>query len=494
MGQMRFVVSPPDRMTEEVLHHAYMSGMDRTPWVVEIENIDAELVLEREVGDSASATIPWHVPGHGLLALSTGTLVERWDPYKLPLELARGVLNQFRQHFSEWYAIGLTVPEDVYALLRQATDKLSWAVVRDDEEGTHFAEEALRLALDGSRRLAAVYAEQAIAVRRRATGRLPSLLAAELLGPRLQGKAAEGFLASFNAAVLSVHWRDVEIAEGEYAWAAIDRQIEWCRSHGLRICMGPLITLDARALPDWFYLYEDDYDSMLSAAGQYVEAIVNRYRGKVDLWVASARLNTSQVISLGDEERLRFAAAMTFQIHKLDPNRPLTISIDQPWGEYLARRGSDYSPLQFADALVRARLDLKAIVLEMNLGFSAGSTLPRNEIDISRMLDHWSLLGLPLIIALTVPSDHLPDPHAVRKLKYRPGDWTADMQRDWVARYMPLILAKPAVQGVFWNQLSDALPHEFPHAGLLDEHGQPKAAMEALAAIRSQYLVPKAEA
>ena len=29
-------------------------------------------------------------------------------------------------------------------------------------------------------------------------------------------------------------------------------------------------------------------------------------------------------------------------------------------------------------------------------------------------------------------------------------------------------MAKPAVQGVIWNQLRDNQPHDFPHGGLFD--------------------------
>ena len=70
MGQMRFIVSPPQRITEEVLRFAYISGIDRTPWVVHAEADEGELVLQRDVSDSGSVTVPWHVEGHGLLALS----------------------------------------------------------------------------------------------------------------------------------------------------------------------------------------------------------------------------------------------------------------------------------------------------------------------------------------------------------------------------------------------------------------------------------------
>ena len=52
MGRMRFIVSPPQRITEDVLQFTYMSGMDRTPWVVQAEAEEGE-TLERDVSDSA---------------------------------------------------------------------------------------------------------------------------------------------------------------------------------------------------------------------------------------------------------------------------------------------------------------------------------------------------------------------------------------------------------------------------------------------------------
>ena len=91
---------------------------------------DGELSLERDVSESGSVTVPWYVEGHGLLALSTSTLVERWDPYHLPLELARGTLNAFRTQLYEWQSIGLAVPDEAYARLKEAMSKFSGAVVQ----------------------------------------------------------------------------------------------------------------------------------------------------------------------------------------------------------------------------------------------------------------------------------------------------------------------------------------------------------------------------
>ena len=113
MGQMRFIVSPPERITEEALQTAYLSGMDRAPWLARTRREGDELVLDRDVDDSGSLTIPWQVDGHGLLGLSTATLMEREAPYRLPLELARGAIHQLRNQMFEWQMLGVVVPEDV---------------------------------------------------------------------------------------------------------------------------------------------------------------------------------------------------------------------------------------------------------------------------------------------------------------------------------------------------------------------------------------------
>ena len=81
-------------------------------------------------------------------------------------------------------------------------------------------------------------------------------------------------------AVVPICWRDVEASEGEFSWGVCDTQIEWCRSHGLRVCAGPLLQLDVRSLPDWIYLFEDDFDNLQASATEFVRAAVARYPGK----------------------------------------------------------------------------------------------------------------------------------------------------------------------------------------------------------------------
>ena len=46
MGLMRFVVSPPDRISEEAVEQAYLSGLERIPWLVRPRRDGDQLILE----------------------------------------------------------------------------------------------------------------------------------------------------------------------------------------------------------------------------------------------------------------------------------------------------------------------------------------------------------------------------------------------------------------------------------------------------------------
>ena len=307
MGTMRFRVFPAERITAEMVQQAYLSGIDRVSWPVRASVEGDELILQRSVSDSANLHVPWRVEGHGLLTLASASLIERPEPYLLPLELARGTVVQVRNQLSEWQVIGLAVPEAVHAKLATAVERLSWASVEQGDAAVSagHAEESLRAALDAANLLAAAYAEQAIVVRRRNEGTHFGLLAGDLGTTLLDDYTSRQFLRSFNAAELPICWRDTETTEGHMTWVVNDKQVEWCRKHGLKILAGPLLLLDPQSLPDWLLLFEDDFESVLECVSAFIGAAVERYRGKVDYWICAGRVNAAEVLALSEHERLQ---------------------------------------------------------------------------------------------------------------------------------------------------------------------------------------------
>jgi hypothetical protein len=125
---------------------------------------------------------------------------------------------------------------------------------------------------------------------------------------------------------------------------------------------------------------------------------------------------------------------------------------------------------------------LAGVNLEIAVGYLPRGTPHRDLLDFSRLIDMWSVLGVPLFVTLARASATGPDPLAPADLQVDERacrtECTEDSQAAWVAQYLPLLLAKPTVAGVNWAHFCDADPHDFPHAGLLRPDGSAKAALD----------------
>jgi hypothetical protein len=347
------------------------------------------------------------------------------------------------------------------------------------------------VALDAVESLATAFAAQAVAARQ-ASGELQGVL----LGSRLadlptEPDAIAAFETTFQAAHVPITWREVEPVEGTFQFDAIQRRLDWCESRDLRVFAGPLLRLDAPGVPDWLALWEGNLESLKELLGRFVERTVARFRDRVAVWQCAARINLGDAFRMGEEDRLRLTVHAVESARRADPQANLALVFDQPWADYMARQEALLGPFDFADALVRASLGLGGLFLELHVGY-AGGIFPRTLLAFSRMIDRWSVLGLPLYISLAFPGAEGADPAAPRGPKLLPADtpegWTSAAQARWIERLVPLLLAKPAVKGLFYSELRDAEPHELPHSGLIDAGGRAKPALSALARLRGQWL------
>lgn len=471
-----------------------MTGPDQIPWTCRTRLQNGELIVERHVADSGKFHIPWPVEGHGRFMLATATLMQRDRPYQLAVELARGKVNQVRNQIADWQSIGLTVPGKVESAMHKALEALSHAVTNQNDPGraAGLAQKAIVLALDAADLLVTSYTDQALAARHRSGQKLRTLLAADLGRHVLEMPLAAYYLKAFNAAQVPIAWRAVEATESICQWDLTDKQIAACRQHELTVCAGPLLRLDAGGLPDWLYLWEGDFNSILSFVTEFVEKAVTRYRGQVDVWQCAARVNVGEDLSLTEEQRLRLTARALEVTHELDPETPLIVRFDQPWAEYMGRTAPDFSPLHFADALVRSGLKLAGVGIEINMGYHPGGSYPRDRLEFSRLLDLWTYLGLPLHVTLAVPGGETKEPaqrgHLSPMPHSLPGGWSPENQAAWIKHYIPLLMSKPSVHGIYWNQLADGENEELRFGGLFEASGAPKPGLTALIGLRRKHL------
>jgi hypothetical protein len=495
MGVMKFLVPRRDHVADDAAERAYFAGIDEVPWQSRIRFDNEHLIVERDEFDSGNFFLPYAVDGHGELVLSTASLMERSQPYHLQVELARGTINRLRNQLAIWESMGMRAPAPLREKVAEAQHHFALAATRQDDaqEAAGRAEQALRAALDGVALLNEAYVAQAVASRHAQSGKLTTLWGVNL-GPTLPNAAIGPQLtAAFNTVQVPLTWRDIEAREGQRDWSRADAQIEWARTQGFKVCGGPLLSIDRWSLPDWMYMFgDDDVENFRSCASEHIQAVVSRYKGKVHLWICSARLNIENEFSHSEEERLRLAVLSIESIRRADARSPIVLMIDQPWGSFMRAQECDLSPLHFADALARAELGLAGMGLEINLGYAPDGTELRDPLEFGRQMDRWSTLGLPLLVSLVVPSSGGPDAHsraAAAVLSTAAGGaWSPAAQRQWGETFLPVLLAKQPVQGVLWNQLLDSAPHALAHGGLFDEQDQAKPILEVLTRLRREHL------
>jgi hypothetical protein len=205
-------------------------------------------------------------------------------------------------------------------------------------------------------------------------------------------------------------------------------------------------------------------------------------------------------------------------VRRADPKTPVIVTIDSPWAEYLGQKGDGISPLHFADALVRADLGLSGLGLELNLNYWPHGSLPRDLIDLSDLIDHWNILGLPLLVQLSTPSSAANDPKCTSKASVV-SNWSYPVPEDWAVHStqdsgaidpecafepgngngkvrlpingleaVQMLLAKTNVHGIIWNQFEDREEHVYQNAGLIAAGGRKRSLLDGLTRIRQLHV------
>jgi len=418
--------------------------------------------------------------------------MERALPYSLQLELARGRVNQLRCQTADWQASGLQVPDPLAAQIRNASLSFGWAVAEaDSAPGGAQAQAALVQTAKAAEQLTQLYIEQLFEVRHQREPRLNTALGCRI-SPLLDDSISDAVRQTFNTVGLPLPWSAIEASEGQYRWQPFDAALEWAENQSLAVTGGPVIDFSAAMLPAWLWLYERDVGSLQKFMAGYLTAALRRYRRRIRRWLLTYASNSASILSLGEDELLWLTIRMAQVAKQIDPELELVVGISQPWGECMATEDRSHSPFIFADTLVRSDLNLAALDVELVMGVTPRGSYCRELLETSRLLDLYSLLGVPLGITLGFPSSTGPDPKADPELRVAAGHWhgacSAGIQAEWAAAFTSLALSKPYVQAVNWTHLGDASPHQFPHCGLADGAGHPKPALQALRLLRQKHL------
>ncbi len=189
---------------------------------------------------------------------------------------------------------------------------------------------------------------------------------------------------------------------------------------------------------------------------------------------------------------MRIAARVIQIARQSDPSAQLTIGVDRPWAEWLGSSHFQLGPLHLCDYLLRAELGISGVAIEIAPGYSQPGSHLRDLFELSRLLDLYSLLNVPLHLWMVLPSGDGADPNAEAGIRVETPQWPSApnpaSQAEWGEKWIALAVAKPFVRTVSWLQASDALPHIFPHGGLVGADQAAKPLVGWLRSLRTDTL------
>jgi Glycosyl hydrolase family 10 len=493
MGVLKFRLVPADMSSRLAdLRKAYVTGPDRTPGRSSVEVRPGQLMLHRDNTESGRFHVPWPVMGHGEPVISTATLSERNPTYDLAVELARGKLNDVQNQTFDWRQMGLAVPSEVEDHLRAARKSFARAVTSRDRpaDAAGLAAKSLEESCQAARLVVDSYTNQLLRRRLEHGSPLPTTLACGLDGVTKGATWASSLREIFQVGRVRMTWSSVAPDEGKKRWDEPDAQVQWAKKQGMAIAAGPLIEFRAGAIPDWLWLWEGDYEEIQAQAVEYVRQVITRYGNKVATWHLVHRPAGYDILKLSEEEQIRLTAQIVQVARRMVPDAQLVVDLDRPWAEWMAGSTFQLGPLHLADSLARAELGLGGIGLEIAPAYSPLGSHLRDLLDLSRLLDLFALVNLPLHVSFAFPSAATPDPLAAEGVKIAAGQWPRavdeKLQCEWAASWVALATAKPFVRSVTWLQASDAVPHLFPHAGLVRPDGGRKLAFDWFAGFRKR--------
>lgn len=487
MGVMRFQVMPPEAAADwPEAASAYVTGMDGRVFQGRVELLGNVLAYTRPTSESGKLHVAWPVPDFGRPVLTTTSLPESETPYLLALELARGKIGELRDQTFQWQFAGMSIATEIESLTKEAFRLFSKASASrgDATQASHFAQQALQVACRAAELLGRSYTQQRRLSRRQSFNHPPALLGCTLDESTCEEHYESLFFDTFSAAAVPIEWSRVEPTEGSYRWEPLEAMVECCQRRRCVIRGGPLLDLSAGGLPTWLAPWAADFLNLQSFVCDFVETAVSRFAGRIRIWEVAARGNSGGGLSLTEEQRLALTARTVEAAQRTDTEAQIFVRVDQPWGEYQAAGGHRLTPFQFVDALTRSRIGLTGVNLEIAVGYVPVGDQSRDLLAVSRLVDIWSLLGIPLHITLAIPSASGVDPLAHDHL--RPGksslrdDWSEAVQAEWAHDFVGMLMSKPQVTGVFWAHFHDGQPHRFPHAGVIAAGGQEKKLLAAL--------------
>jgi len=458
-------------------HGAYLIGADGVPLRGTIRTETDHVRCETRQDETLALSVLWPVRDFGRIQLETTRLPARSRPYLLNLELARHRLMRISVKREEWGLFDYPGMDAIDARIQQAQQYFITALQQIDEptQAAESADAALSEAMHASEQMCLFHAEAFLSRRRQNHGFSRDCVGCAV---PLEAEPAEVLRKPLTDVADFVRvpftWRQIQPEERGSDFSAVDAWLQAAERARLHVRGGPLLNFTVRSVPDWMYLFENDYESILQFAREHVRRCVQRYKKRITSWVIASGLNADSVFALTFEQLMELTRAAVAEARKIAPRAQIVLDLTQPWGESYARSPHSVPPLLYAEMAVQAAIPFDALGLQFVFGSDADGYRQRDLFQIATLIDRFAQLSKPIhVTAVAVPSRD-----GAGGVWHR--SWDAELQAEWYTQFARLALSRPYVESVCLAVAADGCDEALPHSGILAADGAPKPACEQL--------------
>ena len=476
---------------------AHAVGPESVPIAGDVSFKDGLLLVNRSDNHAIGVGLLWDAGAQGAFHLETTRLQPRERPYVLNVELARFRLMKIVQKQEDWNLFDFPKAEVALKKFRDAQSLFADALgvsMDDPAAASRFGDQALGMAIEVSEELALFHAELLLNRRRAGGGFVKHIFGCRVDCTVQNPKYRETPAGNFDYAVVPTSWKLIQPQESAFAPEPIDAFVEALSRRRIPIIAGPLINLVETELPDWTFIWENDFDTLRELAYEHVQKVVYRYRRAVALWNVVGGVNTNRAISLTFEQMIELTRMLVSLVKNLLPNARTLINVTMPFGDYHARKAGSVAPILYAEMAAQAGINFDGFAVQIEMGVPQPGRFVRDLFQISTMLDRFSAIGRPVFItAVSCPGRPTPDPSDQSEGRLDPAlagrwrrPWDPQLQADWLESVYRIALSKPFVESIAWADLAD-INQSVPAGGLLDDVFQPKPAFTRLQQLRQQF-------
>jgi len=485
---IRFLVFDAGRqLTQMPLAGLHLFGQDEIPVRGQFDFADGNLVGVRHGDTAVGLTRLWDVPNVGRVMLQTTRLPEHSEPYNLNVEIARGRLMRISHKREEWGATELPLTEASHQLLDDALENFIAALCNIDDPGkaAALADESLAGAVRAGEAMTISHANTFLQRRCQTQGFGRHSFGCVLDTARIRDpKYLQILKENFHFVTVPISWKQIEPQEQEQNFDLLDECVNWLHHNRITVKVGPLLSFAPAMIPDWLFIWENDFEQVREMAYDYITRTVSRYGRKVQAWDVISGLNADNCFKFSFEQIVEMTRSATLAAKHAAPRSVVLVELTEPWGEYYATNQQTVPPFIYADVLCQGGANFDGFGVKIRFGRGPGSMRARDLLEISTLLDRFAVFGKAVHLA----SVQVPSQQEEEDGSHWHGPWTQENQAQWLDSLYRIALSKPLVETVSWRDLADRDGGVLLHGGLLNRDLTPKPPFEPLCRLRQELL------